>query len=95
MLFFSNELVSSPQNALMARQDSSPSLLHCRSVLRALDRLIAGEKQIRLLGALSPINPMHMCLKLDFICGGRRPFPRATAMVVVFVVSLWQAWKAY
>jgi hypothetical protein len=32
-------------------------LLHHRSVLRALDRLIAGEKQIRLLGALSPINP--------------------------------------
>jgi hypothetical protein len=31
--------------------------------LRALDRLIAGEKHIRLLGALSPINPTHMHLK--------------------------------
>ncbi len=95
MLFSGNEPVSSPQNTLMARQDSSPSSLHHRSFLRALDRHIAGEKQIRLLGALSPINPMHMRLKLDFICGGRGPFPGATAMVVVLVVSLWQAWKAY
>jgi hypothetical protein len=95
MLFAGNEPVSSPQNAPMARQDSSPSLLHCRSVLRALDRLIAGEKQIRLLGALSPINLMHMRLKLDFICGGRGPFRGARAMVVVLVVSLWHAWKAY
>jgi hypothetical protein len=95
MLFSGNELVSSPRNAPMARRDSSPSLLHHRSVLRALDRLIAGEKQICLLGALSPINPTHMGLKLDFICGGRGPFPGANAMVVVLVVSLWQAWKAY
>ncbi len=91
MLFSGNEPVSSPQNAPMARQDSSPSSLHHRSILRALDRLIAGEKQICLLGALPPINPMHMPLKLDFICGGRGPFPGATAMVVVLVVSLWQA----
>jgi hypothetical protein len=95
MLFSGNEPVSSPRNAPMARRDSSPSSLHHRSVLRALDRLIAGEKQIRLLGALSPINPTHMRLKLDFVCGGRGPFTRATAMVVVLVVSLWQAWKAY
>ncbi len=95
MLFSGNEPVSSPQNAPMARRDSSPSSLHHRSVLRALDRLIAGEKQIRLLGALTPINPTHMRLKLDFICGGRGPFLGATVMVVVLVVSLWQAWKAY
>jgi hypothetical protein len=95
MLFSGNEPVSNPQNAPMARQDSSPSLLHHRSVLRALDRLIAGKKQICLLGALSPINPTHMRLKLNFVCGGRGPFPGATAMVVVLVVSLWQAWKAY
>ncbi len=95
MLFSGNEPVSSPQNTPMARQDSSPSSLHHRSVLRALDRLIAGEKQIRLLRALSPINPTHMRLKLNFICGGRGPFPGATTMVVVLVVSLWQAWKAY
>ncbi len=97
MLFSGNEPVSSPQNAPMARRDSSPSLLHHRSILRALDWLIAiaGEKQIRLLGALSPINPTHMRLKLDFICGGRGPFPGETAMVVVLVVSLWKAWKAY
>ncbi len=95
MLFSGNEPVSSPQNAPMARRDSSPSLLHHRSVPRALDRLIAGEKQIHLLGALSPINPTHMRLKLDFICGGRGPFSGVTAMVVVLVVSLWQAWKAY
>jgi hypothetical protein len=95
MLFSGNEPVSSPQNAPMARRDSSPSSLHHRSILGALDQLIAGEKQICLLGALSPINPTHMRLKLDFICGGRGPFPGATAMVVVLVVSLWQAWKAY
>jgi hypothetical protein len=78
----------------MARRDSLPSLLHHQSVLRALDRLIAGEKQICLLGALFPFNPTHMRLKLDFICGSRGPFPGAAAMVVVLVVSLWQAWKA-
>jgi hypothetical protein len=64
-------------------------------LLRALDRLIAGEKHICLLGALSPINPTHMRLKLDFICSGRGPFPGAMAMVVVLVVSVRQAWKAY
>jgi hypothetical protein len=32
---------------------------------------------------------------LDFICGGRGPFPGATVMVVVLVVSLRQVWKAY
>jgi hypothetical protein len=95
MLFSGNEPVSSPQNAPMVRQNSSPSLLHHRSILRALDRLIAGKKQICLLGALSQINPTHMRLKLDFICGSRGPFPGAAAMVVVLVVSLWQAWKAY
>jgi hypothetical protein len=79
----------------MVRQDSSPSLLHHLSVLRALDWLIAGEKQIGFLGAMSPMNLMHMRLKLDFICGGRGPFLGAMAMVVVLVVSLWQAWKAY
>jgi hypothetical protein len=95
MLFSGNEPVSSPQNAPMVRQDSSPSSLPHRSILRALDCLIAGEKQICLLKALSPINPMHMRLKLDFICDGRGPFPGASAMVVVLVVSLWQDWKAY
>jgi hypothetical protein len=64
-------------------------------LLRALDRLIAREKQICLLGALSPINPTRMRQKLDFICGGKGPFPGATAMAVVLVVSLRQAWKAY
>ncbi len=54
----------------MARRDSSPSLPYHWSILRALDRLIAGEKHIRLLGASFPISPMRMRLKLDFICGG-------------------------
>jgi hypothetical protein len=94
MLFSGNELVSSPQNAPMARRDSSPSSLHYWRVLRALDWLIAGEKQFHLLGALSLINPTHMRLKLDFICGSRRPFPEAMPMVVVLVVSLWHAWKS-
>jgi hypothetical protein len=56
-----------------------------------LDRLIAGEKHIRLLGALSPISPMRMRLKLKYICGGRGTLPVATAMVVVLVVFLRQA----
>jgi hypothetical protein len=64
-------------------------------MLRALDQLIAREKQICLLEALSPINPTLMRLKLDFICGSRGPFPGVTAMVVVLVASLQQAWKAY
>jgi hypothetical protein len=63
----------------MARRDSSPSLPPHRSVFRALDWLIAREKHIRLLGALSLINLTCMRLKLDFICGGRGPFPGATA----------------
>jgi hypothetical protein len=95
MLFLGNEPVYSPQNAPMVRQDSSPSLPHHWSILRALDWIIAGEKHIRLLGALSPINLTRMRLKLDFIRGGRGPFPGATAMVVVLVVSLRQAWKTY
>ncbi len=88
MLFSGNEPVSSPQNALMARRDSSPSSLHHRCILRALDRLIDREKQICLLEALSSINPTHMHLKLNFICGGRGQFPGAMAMVVMLVVSL-------
>jgi hypothetical protein len=95
MLFSGHEPVESPQNAPMARQDSSPSSPHQRSILRALDWLIAGEKHIRLLGALSPINPTHMRLKLNLICGGGGAFPGATAMVVVLIFSLRQAWKAY
>jgi hypothetical protein len=71
----------------MGRQDSSPSSPNHRSVLRALDRLIAREKHIHLLGT-------HMHLNLKFIHGGRGTFPVATAMVVVLVVSLRQAWKA-
>jgi hypothetical protein len=94
MLFSGHEPFWSPQNTSMARQDSSPSLLHHWSILRALDQLIAGEKHICLLGALSPINPMCMRLKLDLICGSRGPFLGVTAMVVVLVVSLRQAWKA-
>ncbi len=95
MLFSGNEPVLSPQNAPMARRYSSQSSSHHWSILRALDWLIAREKQICLLGALSPINPTRMCLKLDFICGNRGPFLGATAMVVELVVSLRQAWKAY
>jgi hypothetical protein len=72
----------------MARRDSSPSSQHNQSILRALDWFISREKHIHLLRALSPINPTHMHLKLDFKCGGRGPFLGATAMVVVLVVSL-------
>ncbi len=50
ILFSCNERVYDPQNALMARQDSLPSLPHHWSVLRAIDPLIAGEKHIPLPG---------------------------------------------
>jgi hypothetical protein len=82
ILFSCNERVYDPQNAPIARQDSSPSLPHYRCVLRAIDLLIAGEKDICLLGGLSPIYPTRMQSKLDLVCRAPRgPFPAAAAMV--------------
>ena len=91
MLFSGNEPVSSPQNALMARQDSSSSSPHHRSVLRALDWLIAGEKHICLLGASSPIDQTHCSGIFGLLGGARWPFLVAADMVmwVLLAVGCW------
>jgi hypothetical protein len=48
----------------------------------ALDRLIAGEKHICLLGASSPINQMHRSGIFGLLGGTRGPFLQAAAMVM-------------
>jgi hypothetical protein len=50
--------------------------------LRALDRLIAGEKHIRLLGALSPINQMRRSGIFGLLDGARGPFLAVAAMAM-------------
>ncbi len=59
--------------------------------MRALDRLIAGEKHIRLLGALSPINQMRCSGIFGLLGGARGPFLAAAAMVmwVLLAVGRW------
>jgi hypothetical protein len=64
----------SPLKFFVDKRDSSPSSLYHQSVLRAIDWLIAREKHICLLGPSSPIDPTHMVLKLDLMCGNRGPF---------------------
>jgi hypothetical protein len=87
-IFFScNERVYHPQNAPMTRRDSSPSLPHHWSILRAIDQLIAREKHIRFLEPSSPINPTCMLPKLELTCGNRGPFLAAAAMVVMRLFS--------
>ncbi len=53
-----------------------------------IDPLIA-RKNIRLLGALFPADPMVMRLKLELVCGDRGPFPAVAAMVMGGVVDHW------
>ncbi len=77
----------------MARRDSLPSSLHYRSVLRILDRIIAGKKHIRLIVAPDLIVSMRCSGFLSSICGAKGPFP-AAAMVVVLVVFLRQIGKS-
>jgi hypothetical protein len=50
--------------------------------LRALDWLIAGEKHICLLGALSPINQMRRSGSFGLLGGAKGPFLAAAAMVM-------------
>jgi hypothetical protein len=71
----------------MMRQDSSPSLPYHWSILRAIDRLIAREKHIHLLGPLSPIDPTHMLPKLELMFGNRGPFLAAEAIIVMRLFS--------
>ncbi len=60
ILFSCNERVYDPQSAPMARQDSSPSSPHHRSILKAIDPLIVREKHICLLGD-HPLLIRHAC----------------------------------
>jgi hypothetical protein len=59
--------------------------------LRALDRLIAGEKHIRLLGASSPINQTRCSRIFGLLGGARGPFQvaAATVMWVLLAVGHW------
>ncbi len=50
--------------------------------MRALDRLIAGEKHFRLLGASSPIDQMRRSGIFGLLGGARGPFLAAAAMVM-------------
>ncbi len=88
MLFSCNGPVYGPRSAPMVRwwqQWISPP--HW-SVLRVIDPLIE-RKNIRLLGALFPVDPAFMCLKLEFLCSDRGPFLAAAAMVMGGVLGLW------
>ncbi len=72
----------------MMMRDSLPSLPHHRSVLRAIDWLIAREKHTCLLGPSSPIDPTRMLPTLELMCGDRGPFlAAAVAMVVMRLFS--------
>jgi hypothetical protein len=75
------------KNNPMMRQDSLPSLPHHRSVLRAIDWLIAREKYICLLRPSSSINPTHMLSKLELMWGDRGQFLVAAFMVVMWLLS--------
>ncbi len=59
--------------------------------MRALDRLIAGEKHIRLLGASSPINQRRSSGIFGLLGGAKGPFLAAAAMVmwVLLAVGRW------
>ncbi len=59
--------------------------------MRALDRLIAGEKHIRLLRASSPIDQTCRSAIFGLLGGARGPFLAAAAMVmwVLLAVGRW------
>ncbi len=61
------------------------------SVLRALDRLIAREKHICLLGALSPINQTH-CSRIFGLLGGTRGLYLAAAAMVMWMLLAVGRW---
>ncbi len=67
-------------------------ILPChRSILRTLDRLIAGKKHICLLGTSSPIDQMRRSRTFGLLGGARGPFLVAAAMVmwVLLAVGRW------
>ncbi len=61
-----------------------------RSVLRAIDPLVAGENHISLLRGLCAIDPMRRIRMIGILCGAREPScPAAVAMVMGGVVGHW------
>jgi hypothetical protein len=61
-----------------------------RSILRAIDPLVARENYIRLLGRLCPIDPTCRIRMIGILCGAREPScPAAAAMVMGGVVGRW------
>ncbi len=62
-----------------------------RSILKALDRLVAGEKHISLLGASSPINQTCRSRIFGHLGGARWPFLVVVAIVmwVMLAVGRW------
>jgi hypothetical protein len=71
--------------------DGDESHLAMGAFLRALDRLITGEKHIPLLGASSPINQTGCSGMFGLLGGARGPFLVAAAMVmwVLLAVGRW------
>jgi hypothetical protein len=66
-----------------------------RSVLRAIDPLVARENYICLLGGLCPINPTCGIRMIGILCGAREPScPAAATMVMGGVVVVGCAYVA-
>ncbi len=61
-----------------------------RSILRAIDSLVARENYTRLLGGLCPIDPMCQIRMIGILCGAREPScPAAVAMVMGGALGHW------
>ncbi len=69
----------------MLRCCGDASSLEQRSMLRAIDPL-KPPKHICLLGGMSPINPMHQCLKFCLLWGAREYFHSMAVTVWLVVV---------
>jgi hypothetical protein len=61
-----------------------------RSILRAINPLVARENYVHLLRGLCPINLMHRIRIIGILCDAREPScPAAVAMVMGGVVGHW------
>jgi hypothetical protein len=66
------------------------NLPHHRSVLRAINPLVARENYIHLLRGLCPINPTCWIRMIGILCGAREPScPAAGAMVMGGIIGRW------
>jgi hypothetical protein len=61
-----------------------------RSILKAINPLVARENYIHLLGGSCPIDPTHWIRMIGILCGTREPScPAVAAMVIGGVVGHW------